>query len=106
MVEFSLDEILNDDPLNLLSEAKARVKSLNEDDRLLATFEEINAFFEQNGHEPQKSANMSERTLHSRLEGIRKNPEKIEVLKSYDRYNLLKKIEINSIDDILNDDVF
>ncbi|WP_294879862.1 GIY-YIG nuclease family protein, partial [Sulfurimonas sp. RIFOXYB12_FULL_35_9] len=32
--------------------------------------------------------------------------EKIEYLKPYDRYNLLKKIEINSIDDILNDDVF
>ncbi|WP_299871063.1 GIY-YIG nuclease family protein [Sulfurimonas sp.] len=106
MIEFSLDEILNDDPLNLLSEAKARVKSLNEDDRLLATFEEINTFFELNGHEPQKSTNMSERTLHSRLEGIKKNPEKIEYLKPYDRYNLLKKIEINSIDDILNDDVF
>ena len=69
VIEFSLDEILNDDPLNLLSEAKARVKSLNEDDRLLATFEEINTFFELNGHEPQKSTNMSERTLHSRLEG-------------------------------------
>ncbi|MDD3854256.1 MAG: GIY-YIG nuclease family protein [Sulfurimonas sp.] len=106
VIEFSLDEILNDDPLNLLSEAKARVKSLNEDDRLLATFEEINTFFELNGHEPQKSTNMSERTLHSRLEGIKKNPEKIEYLKPYDRYNLLKKIEINSIDDILNDDVF
>ncbi|OHE08649.1 MAG: hypothetical protein A3J96_05040 [Sulfurimonas sp. RIFOXYC2_FULL_36_7] len=106
VIEFSLDEILNDDPLNLLSEAKARVKSLNEDDRLLATFEEINTFFELNGHESQKSTNMSERTLHSRLEGIKKNPEKIEYLKPYDRYNLLKKIEINSIDDILNDDVF
>ena len=106
VIEFSLDEILNDDPLNLLSEAKARVKSLNEDDRLLATFEEINTFFELNGHEPQKSTNMSERTLHSRLEGIKKNPQKIEYLKPCDRYNLLKKIEINSIDDILNDDVF
>lgn len=106
MVEFSLDEILNDDPLNLLSESKARAKSFNEDDRLAATFEEINNFIEQNGYEPQKSTNMSERTLHSRLEGIKKNPQKVEYLKPYDRYNLLKKIEINSIDDILNDDVF
>ena len=106
MVEFSLDEILNDDPLNLLSEAKGRVKSLNEDERLLATFEEVNTFFEQNGHEPQKSANMSERTLHSRLDGIRRNPTKIEYLKPYDRFNLLQHKEINSIDDILNDDAF
>jgi len=106
MVEFSLDEILADDPLELLSEAKAKTKSLNEDDRLAGSFEEINDFVEQNGHEPKKSANMSERNLYSRLEEIRKNPEKIEYLKPYDRYNLLKKIEINSIDDILNDDVF
>ncbi|MFA5426574.1 MAG: GIY-YIG nuclease family protein [Sulfurimonas sp.] len=106
VIEFSLDEILNDDPLNLLSESKARAKSFNEDDRLAATFEEINSFIEQNGYEPQKSTNMSERTLHSRLEGIKKNPQKVEYLKPYDRYNLLKKIEINSIDDILNDDVF
>ena len=31
---------------------------------------------------------------------------KIEYLKPYDRYNLLKVVEINSIDDILNDDAF
>lgn len=106
MDEFSLDEILADDPLGLLGEAKVKAKSLNEDDRLISSFEEINDFVEKNGHEPKKSVNMSERNLFSRLEGIRKNPEKIEYLKPYDRYNLLKKIEINSIDDILNDDVF
>jgi hypothetical protein len=50
MLEFSLDEILNDDPLNLLGESKARAKSFNEDDRLAATFEEINSFIEQNGY--------------------------------------------------------
>lgn len=106
MVEFSLDEILADDPLELLSEAKAKTKSLNEDDRLVGSFEEINDFIEQNGHEPKKLADMHERTLYSRLEGIRKNPEKIEYLKPYDRCNLLEKVEINSIDDILNDDIF
>lgn len=106
MVEFSLDEILADDPLELLSEAKAKTKSLNEDDRLAGSFEEINDFIKQNGHEPKKLADMHERTLYSRLEGIRKNHEKIEYLKPCDRYNLLEKVEINSIDDILNDDIF
>lgn len=106
MVEFSLDEILNDDPLGLLSEPKSRVKALNEDDRLIASFEEINSFVEQNGCEPKKSTNMNERTLNARLEGIRQNPEKIEALKLYDRFNLLRVVEINSIDDILNDDAF
>lgn len=106
LIEFSLDEILSDDPLGLLNEPKSIAKALNEDDRLLSSFEEINDFIEKNGNEPKKSANMSERTLHSRLEGIRKNPEKIEALKPYDRFNILQVVEINSIDDILNDDAF
>ena len=106
LIEFSLDEILADDPLGLLSEPKGRTKSLNEDDRLVGSFEEINAFIEKNGHEPQKSTNMSERTLYSRLQGIRENPEKIAALKPYDRFNILQVVEINSIDDILNDDAF
>jgi len=106
MTEFSLDEILNNDPLGLLGEPKSRAKALNEDDRLTSSFEEINGFFEKNGREPQKSTNMNERTLNARLEGIRQNPEKIEALKPYDRFNLLQAVEINSIDDILNDDAF
>lgn len=106
LIEFSLDEILADDPLGLLSEPKVRTKSLNEDDRLVGSFEEINAFIQNYGHEPQKSTNMTERTLFSRLQGIRENPEKIAALKPYDRFNILQEVEINSIDDILNDDAF
>ena len=106
MAEFSLDEILNDDPLGLLNEAKTKIEVYSEDDRLFSSFEEINAFMEKNGYEPKKSTDMSERTLHARLQGIRENPEKIEALKPYDKFNILQKLEINSIDDILNDDVF
>lgn len=106
MDEFSLDEILNGDPLGLLNEPKVTTKTLNEDDRLAASFEEINAFVEQNGREPQKSSDMHERTLFSRLHGIRENPEKIGHLKPYDRLNLLRETTIDTIDDILNDDAF
>lgn len=106
MLEFSLDEILADDPLGLLSEPKFTAKGLNEDDRLISTFQEINDFVEKNSREPEKQSDMSERNLYSRLEGIRQNPEKIEYLKPYDRFDILQKVEINSIDDILNDDVF
>jgi hypothetical protein len=106
LIEFSLDEILSDDPLGLLNEPKLRSKTLNEDDRLLVSFEEINDFIEKNGREPQKSTNMSERTLFSRLQGIKDNPEKIAALKEYDRFNILQVVEINSIDDILKDDAF
>ena len=85
MAEFSLDEILNDDPLGLLNEAKAKIKTFNDDDRLISSFEEINIFIETNKRESLQSVNMQERTLFSRLEGIRQNPEKIEYLKPYDR---------------------
>lgn len=106
LIEFSLDEILADDPLGLLNEPKVRTKALNEDDRLMSSFEEINTFIQNYGHEPQKSINMQERTLFSRLQGIRDNPEKIALLKPYDRFNILQEIKINSIDDILNYDAF
>ncbi len=106
LIEFCLDEILEADPLGLLNEPKARAKALNADDRLVGSFEEINLFIEKNGSEPKQSTNMSERTLYARLEGIRQNPEKIEELKPYDRFNILQEVEINSIDDILNDDAF
>lgn len=106
LIEFSLDEILEGDPLGLLSEPRATVRPSNEDDRLVSSFEEINAFIEQHEREPQKSTNMNERALHVRLEGLRQNPEKIEYLKPYDRFNILQEVTINSIDDILNDDVF
>ncbi len=106
MTEFSLDEILADDPLGLLSEPNSKVKALNEDDRLASSFEEINSFIKQNGCEPKKSTDMNERTLYSRLKGIRENPEKIEVLKPYDRLDLLQVAKIDSIDDILENDAF
>ena len=106
LIEFSLDEILADDPLGLLTEPKLRTKTLNEDDRLLVSFEEINDFIGKNGRAPQKSTNITERTLYSRLDGIRQNHEKIAALKPYDKFNILQVVEINSIDDILNDDAF
>ena len=80
MHEFLLEDILSDDPLGILVEAKPKSKLVNSDDRLIASFEEINSFIEENGHEPQKSTNRSERTLYSRLQGIKDNPEKIEYL--------------------------
>jgi hypothetical protein len=46
MAKFSLDDILNNDPLGLLGEVKAKNPIVTADDRLVASFEEINSFFE------------------------------------------------------------
>lgn len=105
MAKFTLDDILNNDPLGLLGEVKAKNPILTTDDRLIASFEEINSFFDVNKREPKKSSDMSERRLYSRLQGIREDVNKSESLKAYDRFNLLEILAIESIDDILNNDI-
>ncbi|MCU5002908.1 GIY-YIG nuclease family protein [Bacillus tropicus] len=73
-------------------------------------FLEIVDFVKENGCEPQKvPTDLAERSLASRLIGIRKDPERMEYLKQYDEVGLLEKKQkevmipkISSIDDILN----
>ena len=103
MAKFTIDDILNNDPLGLLGEVKAKNPVVTADDRLVASFEEINSFIDVNGREPCKSNDMNERRLFSRLQGIREDIDKSKSLKKYDRFNLLTII--NSIDDILDNDI-
>ncbi len=111
MAKFSLDDILNNDPLGLLGEVKAKNPIVTADDRLVASFEEINSFFELHGREPLASMDINERGLYARLKGLRDDVNKSKSLKDYDRFNLLQNSESEalapkSIDDILNDDIF
>lgn len=106
MDNFSLDDILDNDPLNLLEILKVKNPIITPDDRLISSFEEINKFYKENHKEPNQS-NIQEIQLYARLNGIRKNQSKIEKLKQYDIYNLLEKkevVELTSIDDILKND--
>ena len=86
-----LNNIFDNDPLGIL-EVKAKNPVITADDRLIASFEEINEFYDKNGSEPKKSMDMHERKLYSRLDGLRKNPDKMEMLKKYDKFNLLKEV--------------
>ena len=61
MANFSLDDILNSDPLGLLSELKPMTPTVTTDERLVVSFEEINHFVETHGHEPTSSSDMNER---------------------------------------------
>ena len=56
---------------------------------MIASFEEINDFYEKHGIEPKKSMDMHERKLYSRLDGFKGNPTKMESLKQYDKHSLL-----------------
>ena len=74
---------------------------------MVDSFEEINDFFEKNNREPNSSS-MAEYTLSARLREFRANEANKSILKAFDRYNLLGKVEkeIKSIGDILSDDDF
>lgn len=51
MAEFSLEDILTNDPLGLLSEVEPRNRTSSEDERLIASFDEINDFIDSHGRE-------------------------------------------------------
>ena len=112
MIDFTkeLETILKTDPLGLL-EIKPKASSvISADERLVASFEEINAFMREHNREPAASRNISERKLYSRLKGLRESPDKAAALAECDTFNLLanvkhpEPVEINSIDDVLEDD--
>ena len=102
-----LDEIFSDDPLGLLVVKPVRTAVRTSDERLASSFDAINDFFDKNKREPKPDiTNISEYQLYSTLKGLRENNEKILALEPQDKYGLLptEQKEINSIDDIFNDD--
>lgn len=102
-----LDEIFGDDPLGLLNVKPKSSNVKTADERLLSSFKEINDFVEKNKREPEPNpSNISEYQLYSRLKSIREDENKSMVLEPEDKYNILpkEKKEINSVDDIFEDD--
>jgi len=112
MIDFEkeLESILQSDPLGLLTVTAKTSSIVSADERLLASFEEINTFVREHGYEPTQSRDINERRLFSRLKGLREDIEKTAALLSFDDMGLLKDVlipepkEINTIDDVLGDD--
>ena len=103
-----LDEIFSNDPLGLLNVKPKTSNVKTSDERLSNSFEEINDFITKNEREPAPNpSNISEYLLYSRLKSLREDEDKMLALEPQDTYGLLKveKKEINSIDDIFNDDI-
>jgi hypothetical protein len=50
-IKGSLDDIFNDDPFGLLNVKPNSSPARNADERLVASFEEINSFYEKNNRE-------------------------------------------------------
>jgi autonomous glycyl radical cofactor GrcA len=102
-----LKEIFENDPLGLLTVKPKKSAARTSDERLAASFDEINDFIENNEREPKPDvSNISEYKLYSTLKGLRDNEEKMMALEPQDKYELLNspKKEIKSIDDIFGDD--
>lgn len=115
-----LEEIFKDDPMGLLDVSKKTSNVRTPDERLLASFLEINEFVNHHGKEPTANTrSVSEYQLHTRLKSLRNDPEKIELLQESDIHDLLPKAnqandpskeynkpkkEFKSIEDILEDD--
>ena len=102
-----LNEIFENDPLCLLDVNPKKSAARTSDERLAASFDEINDFIEKHEREPKPNiTNISEYKLYSTLKGLRDNNEKMMALEPQDKYELLSTVkkEINSIDDIFGDD--
>jgi hypothetical protein len=103
-----LDDIFSNDPLGLLNVKQKSTNVKSADERLSSSFEEINDFISKNEREPQPNpSNISEYQLYSRLKSLREDEDKMLALEPQDTYGLLNVEikEINSIDDIFNDDI-
>jgi len=114
MINFDkeLEAILRDDPLGVLAVKPKSSSVMGADERLVASFAEINAFMEEHGRQPAKSRDIKERRLYSRLQGLRENPKAAEPLAEYDTFGLLgnvekpkpEPVELNTVDDVLEHD--
>ena len=101
-----LQKLIEDDDLGLLNVKPKQSAAATADERLIASFTQINQFVAENGREPESGKGIQEHQLYARLNGIRESVEKMEALASLDEHGLLnvQRKEISSIDDIFDDD--
>lgn len=88
--------------------APQKAKPITPDDRLTASFKQITEFVDANDRMPDiNSENISEASLAQRLNSIRTNKEKVEVLKEVDILGLLEVPEApESLEELFSEDSF
>ncbi|WP_019025375.1 MULTISPECIES: GIY-YIG nuclease family protein [unclassified Thioalkalivibrio] len=85
----SLDEVLSEPDDQGLLDVRAAGTQLSPSDRIRDAFEAINAFVDTHGRAPTNEGDLSEKTLHRRLQRIRASKGAHENLLSLDRHHLL-----------------
>lgn len=99
-------KLIADDELGLLK-VKPKQNNLDENQRLINSFLEINEFIRKNNREPSANGDIFEHKLYSRLNSLASDKDKISILVDYDEFGLLKEKEEKapkSIKDLLKDD--
>ncbi len=102
-----LENIFDSDELGLLNTKPDNSDICTPDERLIKSFEEIIDFIDNNKKMPDvNTESILERSLSFRLQGILEDSDKQQILKYYDRHNILgvKQKLPETIDDILLDD--
>lgn len=101
----TLEDIFNDDEFGLLDIKPKTSVVKTDEDRLIDSFQEINAFYEKNKREPSPLS-MSEYGLLSRLKSLRENEKHKVICKPFDKFNLLGHVVIPkpSLDEIIETD--
>lgn len=103
IVSFDSLQAIFDTDHDLLN-APDKPKKITSTDRLERSFNEIQDFVREHGREPSSTTReIAERKLGARLDGVRSNPEKIELLRALDEFDLLSEPEApTSLEDLLN----
>lgn len=86
-----LRELFENDPLGLLNVTPIQSPARNEEERFIESFEEINEFYREHQREPNSEEGLQEYRLHARLQAIRKDPSKVNLLKNLDVFGLLEE---------------
>lgn len=105
--KITLDDIFDDDKFGLLDTPTRVSHQKTADDRLIDSFEEINAFIDKNGREPSTSS-LAEYSLYAKLKNLKEDESRKIALKPYDKHNLLGHVDIPipTVEQILEDDEF
>lgn len=102
----TLLKLLQDDDEGLLTIKPQTSALITADERLVASFQEINQFIRDNGREPTANrSNVKEMMLHSRLISLQEDARKAEALKPFDEFGLLAATQpVGTFQDILEDE--
>ncbi len=104
--EEQLQDIINDP---IFDDVKPVAKQISTSDRLISSFEAVNAFFDEHGRLPSSEGSIKEKGLARRFETIICDVDKQNRCLPYDRHGLIKakETDVNAeLSELFNDPIF